>query len=166
MKTVKPPLGVVEVSVNTAEPASVAWLDALLTTPGGRDEHFPFIVEDAELKEGKRCCCRPSTSRGPRGGEPGAHPARETPKHRLLPWQAPGGVSVGQAQVYPAPQHLVCRNGWLMTPLFFPLCPGPQVGSQLVMAHFKRVNCMPCKNKQKERLSPKGSGVPATDSLR
>ena len=94
-------------SINTAEPASVAWLDALLTTPGGRDEHFPFIVEDAELKEGKRCCCRPSTSRGPRGGEPGAHPARETPKHRLLPWQAPGGVSVGQAQVYPAPQHLV-----------------------------------------------------------
>ena len=94
-------------SINTAEPASVAWLDALLTTLGGRDEHFPFIVEDAELKEGKRCCCRPSTSRGPRGGEPGAHPARETPKHRLLPWQAPGGVSVGQAQVYPAPQHLV-----------------------------------------------------------
>ena len=83
-------------SINTAEPESVAWLYALLTTPGGRDEHFSFIVEDAELKEGKQCCCRPSTSSGQRGGEPGAHPARETPKHRLLPWQAPGGVFSGK----------------------------------------------------------------------
>lgn len=44
-----------ELIFTMSEPASVAWLYALLTTPGGRDEHFSFIVEDAELKEGWPC---------------------------------------------------------------------------------------------------------------
>ena len=85
---------------------SVAWLAALRLTPGGRDEHFSFIVEEAELKEVKQCCCCPSTSRGreegslalTRSGDAGA---------QALARQAPGGVSAGQAQAHPAPRHLV-----------------------------------------------------------
>lgn len=94
-------------SINTAEPARVTWLDALLTTPGGRGEHFSFIVEEAELKEVKQCFCCPPTSRGQRGGDPRAHPARETPKHGLCALADSRRRPRGQAQVYPAPQRLV-----------------------------------------------------------
>ena len=48
-----------------------------------------------------------------------------------------------------APGAVLPRSGWLMTPLFFLLCPGPQVGSQLVMA----------KNRPQLRSPGRGQGT-------
>ena len=86
---------------------SVAWLATQLLTPGGRDEHFSFRVEEAELKEVSSVAVVPQLAGGreegslalTRSGDAGA---------QALARQAPGGVSAGQAQAHPAPpRHLV-----------------------------------------------------------